>query len=210
MANLSYSPLVRVLTQPTLRDLYSYQDRTTKRLLRCVLLLASEARKSVDVQKEASSVEVWLACIAPVAHGYQESSAKEERKRKVLRAFHSGMLNIVFHDVFMPVSPEVSKPAVFDLYFDKHITELDKLIPKRIKEYRDAMNSYFERSKRSNNMPDTPTELAEALIHNLFYESDSPGKTSAEYAKSNQELFTKVMTRVAIPMIRAFRECLNG
>ena len=200
-------PILQLLTKTTLRDRFSYTNRTEKRLLRRVLLLASEVSNSERVQNDALTVEVWFACIAPVAQGYWQSSAHEDRKKKVLDAFYPTMLNIVFNDVCLPASQELSKPGVIDIFFSTTINEWGKLIRKRVPEYGDAMEAFFQRGKGPNIMP---TELIEALIHNLFDGPDSAKKPSAESAESNPELFMEVMMMVALPMISTFAECLAG
>src|SRR6266404_8663387 len=116
---------VKLVTEPTFRDILSYKTRTTKRLLRRALRLANEVSRGDQVQKDATYVEVWFASLVPVMQGYWQSRIAEGKKKEVLDGFHRAMLNIIFNDVVTPSDAfQKLKPDAHDVFHDKVIDDL--------------------------------------------------------------------------------------
>src|SRR6202040_4417961 len=93
--------IVRFRTEPKWTDLFSYETRTTKRLLRCVLRLAADASRGDHIQRDGIYLEIWFASLVPVMQGYWHSKVRSETKKNVLNELHRTMLNIIFNDVFV-------------------------------------------------------------------------------------------------------------
>src|SRR5581483_1464638 len=91
---------IRFFTERTFKDIFSYRNRTTKRLLRRALRLVMEISRGDHVQHSAVSVEIWFAALVPVMQGYWRSRATESRKTEVLDDFSYRMRDFIFNDVF--------------------------------------------------------------------------------------------------------------
>ena len=199
---------INFYTQPKWTDIFSYETRTTKQLLRRILQLATSAGRGDHVRKDGIYIEVWFASLVPVMQGYWRSGARSRRKKGVLDELHRMMLNIIFNDVFLPTEAFQKLKADEQFrYHDLALDDITKTIHKRTDEYVGAINAFLDRGSAPNSMP---TELVESLLQNLFDGPDSSKKTSAEYVDANAARFTEVLTQIAIPMISAYGESMRG
>src|SRR5712664_992835 len=108
---------IRFATETTFTDIFSYQSRTTKRLLRRALRLADDVSRGEHVKRDALRLEVWFAVAVPVMQGYWQSRIAEATKKKILESFHRAMLNIIFNDVFTPSEAfQKLRPDAHDLF----------------------------------------------------------------------------------------------
>lgn len=202
------SRYLHLVTQPRFSDLFSYNGRTNKRLLRCALRLADDVSKSSFIRDDAIIAEVWFACTAPVMQGYWRSKTPEKKKKKVLDTFHTEMLNIIVNDVFMSTNEfqQLGSDAQ-NIFISTAHNDFQEKLEARTNEYTDAIGKFLNCSSTPNPMP---TELVEALMHNLFDGTESPTRISSDYATENSPRFMDVLMLVALPMVSTFIESMKG
>lgn len=190
------------MPKPSFRDLFSYKSRATKHLLRRLMRLAEAIAENELVCESATSVEVWFACIAPVAQGYWRSAVPEQTKKEVLEDFHRHVGNIVVNDTVIP-TPEFQAldDAGQNKLIDMMFADLPKQFERRAKEYVDAIDLYLLEARTSKALP---RALAQLLVRNLF----GNGGTDSLIDQSAKE--RDILFAVAIPMIKAFVESMKG
>lgn len=130
-------------TRPTFRDLFSYKSRATKRLLKRLIRLADAFGENELVSKNANTLEVWFACIAPVMQGYWRSPVSKQMKEEVIDEFYRHAFNIVINDVVIP-SPKFQAldAAGQDQLIAMMYVDIQKQFKRRANEYVDAIVAY--------------------------------------------------------------------
>ena len=191
---------VNLITRPSWRDLFSYESRTTKRLIRHVVVLYETTRSEIN---NVVTVELWLACLTPVMQGYWRSAVAERKKKKVFDAFYPSIINIIVNDGIIPSDEfQNADPGAQHALLDKAHADVDQKARARADEYIAAMTEFFDRDV-PNNMP---KELVHALARNLF--PVTPAQTGNPPGGVTDE-FVDAMP-VAIVMISAFSDFVAG
>jgi hypothetical protein len=178
-------------------DLFSYRRRAVKRLLRLLMDLAATIGENERVNKEAVTVEVWIACITMVSQGYWMSSRPESTKKQVLDEFYERALSITINEALVPTHgfQAVNTHEQDQILQGVHI-EVQRDLERRGREYVAVIRECVE----EGNTP--PTKLAKLIMHNFF------GTGFAMSAGDVQRM--DIAVTIAIPMMQTYARALKS
>lgn len=198
---------IQQLTRPQFGDLFNYVQRAAKRLIRRTLALSDHIGANERVANDAITLEAWIVCIVPVMQGYWRSRVAEERRSQVLDRYSFLMLNFVVNDLVMQSSAfrEMKTDDQMEL-MERTLTQVRETLRQRADEYIPAIANFFVRKNVEKNA--LPKELTALLIRNLFANQNTNGADELSATKGLPDL--DIMTRVALPVIGAYVQNLNG
>lgn len=174
-------------------DLFNYESRATKRLVKRTISLSRKLTKNDRVANDAITHEVWIACIVPVLSGFSHSKVAANRGVGVIQRYSQLIVEYAAHDTALD-TPSVWTLSYSEqnLLIEKFVSSLREKLQRRLEEYVPEIANFLVR-RNIDGAP--PLRLSNLLVRNLFGNLDGV---------ADGDLLSVISSEVAIPMIVAF------